>query len=406
MGNPSPRSVRLVLVTSAGDVLGALPPFPVDTPWWQDMVPVIRGARERFRLEVVVLRLLEASRPKPPGGMVTYLTQVDDIPPDLVLRPWSTVLGPHQLRQPWAEIGGPKSDLAWADAVLRDRGIEEVGPAEQIRTWNLSSLWRIRVPDGTVWLKHVPAFFSHEGVILRRLAGGPVPSLLGHDGGRILMPEIPGEDLYDAPAGVLRELVRILVKLQTGWVGRSDELMALGLPDWRLGALAPAIDDVVARTWDDLEPDDRETLSGFVATFPSRDESIRAAGLPDTLVHGDFHSGNARSNVSGGGTDPRLVLLDWGDCGVGHPLLDQAAYLDRIRAEEVPGVVDVWRRAWRRAIPGSDPSRAAALLAPVAAARQAVIYRRFLDGIEPSEHPYHRADPADWLRRTAAILRG
>jgi aminoglycoside phosphotransferase (APT) family kinase protein len=152
--------------------------------------------------------------------------------------------------------------------------------------------------------------------------------------------------------------------------------------------------------------DDRETLSGFVATFPSRQEGIQATGLPDTLVHGDFHSGNARGSVSRGGTDPRLVLLDWGDCGVGHPLLDQAAYLDRIQAEEVPGVVDVWRRAWRRAIPGSDPSRAAALLAPVAAARQAVIYRRFLDGIEPSEHPYHRADPADWLRRTAAILRG
>jgi hypothetical protein len=34
-----------------------------------------------------------------------------------------------------------------------------------------------------------------------------------------------------------------------------------------------------------------------------------------------------------------------------------------------------------------------------------VIYQRFLDNIEPSEHPYHRFDPADWLRKTAAILR-
>ena len=45
------------------------------------------------------------------------------------------------------------------------------------------------------------------------------------------------------------------------------------------------------------------------------------------------------------------------------------------------------------------------LLAPVAAARQAVIYRKFLDNIEPSEHPYHRADPARWLTRTAALVR-
>jgi hypothetical protein len=42
---------------------------------------------------------------------------------------------------------------------------------------------------------------------------------------------------------------------------------------------------------------------------------------------------------------------------------------------------------------------------PLAAARQAVIYRAFLDGIEPSEHVYHRADPADWLHRTAVLLR-
>jgi hypothetical protein len=47
--------------------------------------------------------------------------------------------------------------------------------------------------------------------------------------------------------------------------------------------------------------------------------------------------------------------------------------------------------------------RAAALLALIAAARQAVIYRRFLDNIEPSEHPYHKADPAMWLKRTAAL---
>jgi hypothetical protein len=54
---------------------------------------------------------------------------------------------------------------------------------------------------------------------------------------------------------------------------------------------------------------------------------------------------------------------------------------------------------------GSDPEQAAALIAPVAAARQAVIYQRFLDGMEASEHPYHQADVPDWLGRTAALAR-
>ena len=126
---------------------------------------------------------------------------------------------------------------------------------------------------------------------------------------------------------------------------------------------------------------------------------MAACGLPDTLVHGDFHPGNVR----GDGTT--ITLLDWGDAGVGHPLLDQPAFL-----RDLPDPADVaivrarWTDAWRSVVPGSDPERVAALLEPVAAARQAVIYRRFLDGIEATEQPYHRADVPDWLRRTAAIL--
>jgi hypothetical protein len=45
------------------------------------------------------------------------------------------------------------------------------------------------------------------------------------------------------------------------------------------------------------------------------------------------------------------------------------------------------------------------LLAPIGMLRQAVIYQGFLDGIEPSEYPYHRADPADRLRRAADLIR-
>src|SRR4029079_12462294 len=85
-------------------------------------------------------------------------------------------------------------------------------------------------------------------------------------------------------------------------------------------------------------------------------------------------------------------------------LLDQPAFLTRIDEASVRPVRDAWIAAWSGAAPGSDPDRAARLLAPVAAARQAVIYQRFLDNIEPAEHPYHAADVPDWLHRTAALL--
>ncbi|MDP9483149.1 MAG: aminoglycoside phosphotransferase family protein, partial [Chloroflexota bacterium] len=320
-------------------------------------------------------------------------------PATVPLQPWAGQLTDDPQRMPWAMPGGPDADLAWAADVLRDQGMARTGPPEQIRSWNLSSLWRLPTTGGEAWLKVVPPFFGHEGAILERLAGGPVPSLLGHDGARVILAGIPGEDQYDAPLPSLHALVDILVAIQVAWLGRADALLAVGLPDWRGASLTEAITDLVARAGHRVSGDDRTTLAGFVDGLPERFERIADCGLGDGLVHGDCHPGNVRGHESD------LVLLDWGDCGVGHPLLDMPGFLDRIAAEHVAPVRDRWLTRWRDIVPGSDPERAAALIAPVAAARQALIYQRFLDGIESSEHPYHQADVPDWLGRTARLVR-
>ena len=55
-----PRQVTLLLCTSDGRRLGALPPFEVEVPWWPEAEPVVAGARDRFGVEVTVLRLVAA----------------------------------------------------------------------------------------------------------------------------------------------------------------------------------------------------------------------------------------------------------------------------------------------------------------------------------------------------------
>jgi aminoglycoside phosphotransferase (APT) family kinase protein len=194
-------------------------------------------------------------------------------------------------------------------------------------------------------------------------------------------------------------MIEVLVDLQRTWMGRCDELLALGLPDWRASSLIPAIESVVERNVADLTAEDQAGLSAFVSGLAARFAAVAECGLPDTLVHGDVHRGNFR------GDERHLTLLDWGDCAVGHPLLDQPAFLDRIDVEDVEPCRRHWHALWRAAIPGSDPDRASLLLAPIAAARQAMIYQGFLDRIEPSEHPYHRADPAERLARAAVLAR-
>ncbi|MGJ7528354.1 aminoglycoside phosphotransferase family protein [Variovorax sp. GB1P17] len=393
---PKPRTARLVLVTPDGTVVGSLPPVTVSTPWWQEAEPVVSAVREQHGIEVTILRLLAAQGERPHGGPVTYLAEVAQPVP---AEPWHGTLDEHPLRHPYAQPGGPAADLAWALKVLAGHGMHPVGAPVQIRSWNLSSLWRIPVEGQQVWLKVVPPFFAHEGRLLTRLADQPVPRLFGHDGGRILLAEIPGEDLHEAELPVLLDMVTLLVGLQHAWLGRGDELLALGLPDWRAPALTAVITSVVDRTASALSSQDRSVLADFLADLPRRFAEVATCGLDDTLVHGDFHPGNVR------GTPQAITLLDWGDSGVGHPLLDQPAFLSRVPGDALGTVRAHWLQQWRQAVPGSDPERAAALLAPVAAARQAVIYQHFLDHIEPAEWPYHVVDPVEWLQETAVLLR-
>jgi len=261
-----------------------------------------------------------------------------------------------------------------------------------VRTWNLSSLWRLPTTGGGAWLKVVPPFFAHEGDVLARLDPAVVPALLAHDGARMLVDELPGHDLYDADLATQLRVVALLVRLQAGWVGRERELLDLGLPDWRAQPLAALAAATLDRTADQLSRDVRAACDRLVADLPRRFAAIEECGVPDTLVHGDFHTGNAM------GDDQHLALLDWGDCGVGHPLLDRSAFLPGVADDDRPALLAAWDDAWAAVRPGCDVRRAAELVAPVAALRRAVVYDTFLRGIEPSERVYHAGDPARWLR--------
>ena len=399
MPAPPPRQVTLVLVDARGRVRGALPPFEAATPWWMDMAPVVQAVRALHCIDVTVLRLLHAERPAAHGGAVTYLAQADDETARPALTAWHGDLPADPKRLRYAEVGGPQADLAWATAALAARGDPLMGAPAQIRTWNLSSLWRLPTRAGGAWLKAVPPFFAHEGAMLAALHAHPVPRLLARDGPRMLLAHLDGDDGYAAPLPTRLAMIDLLVAVQHAWTGRADTLHPLGLPDWRGAAFAAAAAALLARRADAVAPADRAVLDGFVAELPARFEALATCGLADTLVHGDFHPGNVR--VDGA----RLTLLDWGDCGLGHPLLDLPAFLDSTPPDEREATRAHWFAAWKAARPAAEPARAAALLEPVGLLRKALIYQSFLDGIEAAEHPYHRADVPDFLQRTAACVR-
>jgi hypothetical protein len=394
------RLVTLVLCTPSGELLGALPAVPVPSPEWRRVDDVVTAAREHFGVDVRVLRLLSSTGPPfPGGGPVSYLAETTD-PPPVHLRPWpGDPPAEHPLRMHYARPGGHDADLSWAQDVLAARGTPTTGAPQQVRTWNLSSIWRLPTVTGAAWLKVVPPFFAHEGALLPLLDPTVVPPVLGAEPGRVLLAEVPGEDQYDATGQTLLDMVRLLVRLQAAWVGRTEGLIALGVPDLRPAALVPRITAVTERLRGELADDERRALDALVNGLPRRFGAIEACGVPDTLVHGDFHPGNLRGGAG------RLVILDWGDSGIGHPMIDQLAFCRRLTPADRAAAVRVWAQEWSRIVPGSDATRSAALLKPVAALNAAVTYQRFLDTIEPAERPYHEGDPVRELGAALSAVR-
>ena len=399
-----PRRVRLVLCSRDGTALGTLPEFEVETPWWPDVEPVVEVARHRFGVDIVVLRLFSAdSAPPEMGGAVSYLAEIIGEPPrDAVLGNVSAGAAgaDHALRADWARPGRVATTVAWADEELASIGRPRTDAVVQVRSWNLSSILRLPTASGDVWCKSVPPFFAHEGAILALVgADDPsiVPTVLAADprSRTVLLDDVAGEDQYDASEPLLIEMVQRLVRLQTRWSGRVDDLRAAGLPDWRAGSLPDLIGTLVDRS--DvrvrLTAEELVALDALVADLPRRLALLSECGLPETLVHGDFHPGNWRLG------ERAFVLLDWGDSGVGHPMLDLAAFLPRVPEQGRDAIRATWLDAWKAELPFADPLRASELVAPIAALRQALIYQGFLDGIEPDERRYHDADVAHWLRR-------
>lgn len=395
-GDIEPRRAAIVLILSDGTLLGQLDPVNVETPWWQDVEPVVKAVRDRHGLEITILRMLEAEQSSPHGGLVTYLAEVQ-APVDC--RPWNGVLEDDVKRADYAKLGGPAKDLAWACASMASLGIQQAGKPVQIRSWNLSSLWRIPSDAGMLWLKVLPPFFAHEAALLETLSGHPTPQVLAQCAPRLLMAEVPGVDLHEADHRQHQKMIEMLVKLQATWQGRQDELLAQNLPDWRQEAATKAIRSIIKRLGPVMSAADRHVLEQFVEELDQRFSAIDACGLGPTLVHGDFHPGNVR------GMESQLTLLDFADAAVGHPLLDMPAFLERVPKAAKADLHQSWCQAWRALAPNSEPERAATLIQPMASARQACIYQMFLDQIETAEHPYHRDDPLLWLGKTANKLR-
>ncbi len=378
------RTVTAV-VTHDGVCAGMIGPFVVDVPWWAEVEPVVAYLERALGGPVIVLRLLSVEGSDGArDGHVTYLAEAQEPPLDLFPCDFSD--DDHPLRQPWARAQGVRELLTWAS-----KQIALTGRPVQRKTWNLAALFRLPTATGPVWLKALPVFAAAEPDALAAFATvdpSLVPPVLASAPGRLLLADIPGTDCWDASPQVVADAVSRLAAAQAR-VGQRPA----GLPDRRPEILAPAIQNLLDGP---LEAELSRAELRAATGLRDRWEMLAGCGLPDTLVHGDFHPGNWRRG------DGPPVVLDFADAHWGNPVLDGLRAVDFLPASQRQTAADAWSGAWTAAVPRSRPAAALAIAEPLAHLTYALRYQEFLDNIEPSERVYHRGDPAAAVRAAIA----
>jgi Ser/Thr protein kinase RdoA (MazF antagonist) len=174
----------------------------------------------------------------------------------------------------------------------------------------------------------------------------------------MLMGEVRGDDPNGLPPAEWAPALRTLAEIHAAWSGRSDELLALGAQDRRVGS-----------------------------------------ALPETLVHGDLNPGNVLL------ADGRAVIFDWSDACVADPIVDVALLLFQIEDEAARAVLlDAYADA--RSLPRSELRAIFAASEANAYLHQAESYRAICDALAPDDRWWFEDEEELWRGWASDVLAG
>ncbi|MFC5177081.1 phosphotransferase family protein [Nocardioides taihuensis] len=218
---------------------------------------------------------------------------------------------------------------AWALDRAAAAGRPVTGEVEQTHVTRWSTVLRLPTDRGPLWFKANDDAMRHEAGLVDLLAArrpDAVPPLLASepdrgwmlmdDAGERLRAIVPRERSLDR----WHEALRLYAEVQVAATPDTDAMLALGVPDRRLGGLPEQYAGLVARL--DVEPRFREAV-GEVERLC---DELAATDLPDTVQHDDLHDGQVFVR------DGRTLLLDWGDSCVTHPFLTLSVTLEGVIA--------------------------------------------------------------------------
>jgi hypothetical protein len=298
---------------------------------------------------------------------------------------WRARRAPNVLRTAWSHPDWYEQACSWIDDGLRASGRPSATLVEQCRHWGISAVMRVEHPAGIAWFKAAFPPFRQEAPITEYLdarAPGSVAPVIAasSEHGWLLLDDV-GDETFEARPADNASAVERLVALQRRFVGRGDELVAVGAPERRFSGLADDLRETLAeptvRAQMTVEPARAEQLLAWVEGTAAE---VSGLEIPDTLVHGDFHPGNVAL------VDGTAVIFDWTDAAISNPFLDVVTWAWWLR-DDPDAAAALWptfAAAWDGTIDADAVLDARSAIEGLAYAYHTVSYGRILRALEPS----------------------
>ncbi len=304
-------------------------------------------------------------------------------------------------RAAWARPGWYEQATDWIKHSLAAAGRAAPDAIVQSRHWGISALIRVEASDGRSWFKaSFPPFHNEAPIsaLLAELAPGATCYVIAADAnnGWLLVDDFAGTtDATDAET--TRDAVEHLVQLEHKLLPHTAALLAGGCEHRPLRSLAaelqtslaaPVVTEQIGLT--------AHRVIELVDACTQAVATVDAVGLPETLLHGDFHPGNVATTGDG------MLIFDWSDGAIGSPVIEAATWGWWYEDDE-PRLAVLWGHfceAWRRAFTVDMSHIASYDIDIVAGAFHTVSYERILTALEPTERPSH----ADGLERFFGLL--
>ena len=425
----SPNSIRtyVILLDPDGRRMlirepnGRLPVFDVPPVFYPEVEDLVRIVREECGLDIAILRCLvegDANESKPrlysaictsddietsPGFKWTGLDQpnfeesdkagLEKITRMEVERLSSPVL--NDSSAPWdSPSGWHQAALNWLETNLPPSHDGKPWQASQIRSWSISSIWRVASAETRLYFKASPRYFASEVAITLDVANrfpdvSPSIVVAQPENGWMLMQDLGNVTLGMTDSSEMwRDTMKTIAMVQRGYIGRFSEMKRMGIEMRTTEAIVEMLvnwtddpTDVGMRMFGEENEGALRRLGPSVGRIESMAGKLLELGVPPTLEHGDLDA----TNVFIRNGSP--VLMDWSDACISHPFFTP---LTPAQARRYPEFVDTYLREWTDYAPAEDLREGFGVAKPLAALESAFHYHRNIVPYLPFPYPDFR----------------